>query len=221
MSNPYASGATSTRQSHEETELTWQPRSGDRRPSLDRCRLPGLSRLRPVLILSPTSASQEFHSAQAPAPQRPLVYVTASSLFRLERRSIPVLVVDSTTGSEECTTSTMPDESPSGSRVTTQHARRRCCAGNNCETVGYQDVKKNRPAPEGNRRRTATRRLAFAIERGDRLYDVLKLFVGKFRVDGKREHFFGRTFRLWERALLIPQITITILQMQGQGIIDL
>ena len=90
-----------------------------------------------------------------------------------------------------------------------------------CETVGYQDVKKNRPAPEGNRRRTATRMLTFAVERGDRLHDVLKLFVGKFSVDGKREHFFGRTFRLRERALLIPQITITILQMQGQGIIDL
>ncbi len=63
--------------------------------------------------------------------------------------------------------------------------------------------------------------LAFAVERGDRLHDVLKLFVGKFSIDGKREHFFGRTFRLRERALLIPQITITILQMQGQGIIDL
>ena len=113
MSNPYASGATSTRQSHGETDLTWQPRSGDRRPSLDRCRLPGLSRLRPVLILSPTSTSQEFHSAQAHAPQRPMVYVTALSLFRLERQATGALVVDSMTGREAHMRSVKPEEAPS------------------------------------------------------------------------------------------------------------
>ena len=149
MSNPYASGATSTRQSHGETDLTWQPRSDDRRPSLDRCRLPGLSRLRPVLILSPTSTSQEFHSAQAHAALGALVYVTASWLFRLERQATGALVVDSMTGREGCATSTLPDEAPSGGRVVTQQTRRRCCSGNNCETVGCEDAGMNRPAPEG------------------------------------------------------------------------
>ena len=125
-------------------------RFGDRRPRLSRYRLPESSWHRPVPILSPSSASRESHSAQAHAPQRPPVYATASSLFTLERRSIPVLVVDSTTGSEGCATSTLPDEAPSGGRVMTQQTRRRCCAGNNCETVGCEDVGMNRPAPEGS-----------------------------------------------------------------------
>ena len=46
------------------------------------------------------------------------MYVTASWLFRLERQATGALVVDSVTGWE----------------------------AEDCETVGYQDVKKNRPA---------------------------------------------------------------------------
>ncbi len=179
---------------------------------LDRCRLAGLPSQRPVPISGRSLASRESHSAQAHTPQRPPVYVSASSLFRVERPSISVLVVDSTTGGEACATPTMPGEAPSDSHVI-RGGRQPQSQGNTTgdaaspaegyETVICENVGLTRPAPERYRRRTATRRLAFAIEGGDRLHDVLELFVGQFRIDGKREHFFSGTLRLRERTLLI------------------
>ncbi len=60
-------------------------------------RLLGLLWLGPIFILSIVGVAG-IPFGQTHHPQRPLVYVTASSLFRLERRSISALVVDSTTG---------------------------------------------------------------------------------------------------------------------------
>lgn len=61
--------------------------------------------------------------------------------------------------------------------------------------------------------------LSFTEERGDHLHDILELFIGQLCVNRNRQHFFRGAFGLRERALLVPQVAITILQVQRQGII--
>lgn len=157
------------------------------------------------------------------------MYITASSLFRLERRATERPVVDSTTPLGTHLPIIRPDEGlpapapqrAAGNNRGVQESRAATYPSDKCGTRDCGEGGDTRSDPEDNPSRTAVRILAFAIERGDRLHDILKLFVGQFRIDGQREHFFGGTFRLRERAFLTTQITITILQMQRQRVIDL